>query len=63
MLNKLTESLRRMLRGGETVICAVSGGADSMALLWGMWLLREKFHLRVEAAHFNHHLRGGIPAG
>lgn len=58
MLNKLTESLRRMLRGGETVICAVSGGADSMALLWGMWLLREKFHLRVEAAHFNHHLRG-----
>lgn len=60
MLNKLSAALRDfgLERGGETVICAVSGGADSMALLWGMWLLREKFHLRVEAAHFNHHLRG-----
>ncbi len=60
MLNKLSAAITRygMLSGGETVICAVSGGADSMALLWGMWLLREKFHIQVEAAHFNHHLRG-----
>ncbi len=60
MLNKLISAIARykMLSGGETVICAVSGGADSMALLWGMWLLREKLQIRVEAAHFNHNLRG-----
>ena len=60
MESKLLESLRRydMLRPGDTVICAVSGGADSMALLWGMYLLADKLGVRVEAAHFNHHLRG-----
>lgn len=60
MLSKLSAAITRygMLSGGETVICAVSGGADSMALLWGMWLLKDKFHIQVEAAHFNHHLRG-----
>ncbi len=60
MLSKLSAAITRygMLSGGETVICAVSGGADSMALLCGMWLLKDKFHIQVEAAHFNHHLRG-----
>lgn len=52
--------LRRydMVRPGDTVICAVSGGADSMALVWCMWMLRQKLGITVEAAHFNHHLRG-----
>ena len=60
MLNKMLASLRRyeMVKTGDTVICAVSGGADSMALLWGMWLLKEKLGITVEAAHFNHNLRG-----
>ena len=60
MLNKLLAALRRyeMVKPGDTVICAVSGGADSMALLWGMWLLKEKLGIRVEAAHYNHRLRG-----
>lgn len=60
MENKVLAFLRRygMVKPGDTVICAVSGGADSMALLWSMWMLREKLHITVEAAHFNHHLRG-----
>ena len=60
MENKVLAFLRRheMVRPGDTVICAVSGGADSMALLWSLWMLREKLGIRVEAAHFNHHLRG-----
>ena len=60
MENKLLSSIRRygMVKPGDTVICAVSGGADSMALLWGMWLLKEKLGITVEAAHFNHNLRG-----
>ncbi len=60
MYNKLCGFIRTydMIRPGDRVICAVSGGADSMALLWGLYLLREKLDFTLEAAHFNHHLRG-----
>ena len=60
MLNKMLAAIRRyeMVSPGDTVICAVSGGADSMALLWGMFLLKEKLGIQLEAAHFNHKLRG-----
>ncbi|MBQ8880806.1 MAG: tRNA lysidine(34) synthetase TilS [Oscillospiraceae bacterium] len=60
MLNKLTAFIRcyEMIKPGDTVVCAVSGGADSMALLWAMYLLRDKLKIQLSAAHFNHHLRG-----
>ena len=60
MLNKLLQMLRRydMVQPGDQVVCAVSGGADSMALLWGMYLLRDKLGIRLTAAHYNHGLRG-----
>lgn len=60
MLNKLLAFVRRyeMTAPGDTVVCAVSGGADSVALLFAMYLLRQKLDIRLEAAHFNHHLRG-----
>ena len=60
MLNKLLRFIREqdMLRPGDRVVCAVSGGADSVALLFALYLLKEKLDIRLEAAHFNHHLRG-----
>lgn len=60
MLNKLMELIlaNDMIQKGDHIICAVSGGADSMALLWSMYLLKEKLGIQVSAAHFNHHLRG-----
>lgn len=60
MLNKLLSCIRRydMIRPGDTVVCAVSGGADSVAMLWAFYLLREKLNITVAAAHFNHGLRG-----
>ena len=60
MLNELLAQIRRyeMVKPNDHVICAVSGGADSMALLWGMYLLREKLGICLSAAHYNHHLRG-----
>lgn len=60
MLNKLSEFAHRynMLAEGDSVVCAVSGGADSMALLWAMYLLRDTLGIQVSAAHFNHRLRG-----
>ena len=60
MLNKLLAFVGkyRMIAPGDTVICAVSGGADSVALLFALYLLRQKLGINLEAAHFNHHLRG-----
>ena len=60
MRNKLLAFLRAqsMVKPGDTVVCAVSGGADSMALLWCLYRLKEKLEIHVEAAHFNHGLRG-----
>jgi len=60
MLNKLLLFARQhdMIQPGDTVVCAVSGGADSVALLLAMYLLREKLQVHVEAAHYNHNLRG-----
>lgn len=45
---------------GETIIVAVSGGADSMSLLLAIHDLvtRKKITHRVIAAHMNHNLRG-----
>lgn len=60
MLNKLLSFVRQydMLQPHDRVICAVSGGADSVALLFAMYLLREKLQINLQAAHFNHRLRG-----
>ena len=60
MLNNLLEFIRRygLISPGDRVICAVSGGADSVALLFAMYLLRERLDITLEAAHFNHRLRG-----
>jgi tRNA(Ile)-lysidine synthase len=60
MLNKLHRfiSQNEMIQTGDLVICAISGGADSVALLFAMYLLREKLRIALEAAHFNHNLRG-----
>lgn len=50
------ELLDGLFACGERVVCAVSGGADSMALLWALFTSRKD--LFIEAAHFNHRLRG-----
>jgi len=59
--NLITEWRRLNLPfDGETVIVAVSGGADSTALLLALADLkkRKKLDLEFIAAHFNHRLRG-----
>lgn len=60
MLNKLCAALTEdgLVRPGDHIVCAVSGGADSVALLFGLYLLKEKLGVTLSAAHFNHHLRG-----
>ena len=49
---------RSLLPPGTGVLCAVSGGADSLCLLHLLWSRREELGLRVCAAHYEHGLRG-----
>ena len=60
MQNKLLKFIREqgLIEPGDRVICAVSGGADSVAMLFALYLLKGKLGISLEAAHFNHHLRG-----
>lgn len=47
-----------MIPKGSTVLCALSGGADSVYLLHRLYLLRCSLDFHLVAAHYNHHLRG-----
>lgn len=60
MTDKALGTIRnyQMLRCGDTVVAAVSGGPDSMALLHFLWRHREELGVSLRAAHFNHCLRG-----
>lgn len=60
MLENMDALLReyRMLPPGTVVLCAVSGGADSVCLLHRLCRLRGALDIRVAAAHYNHMLRG-----
>src|SRR5713101_7276745 len=47
-----------LLRAGERVGVAVSGGADSVALMLLLLELRKQLGVVLSVAHFNHKLRG-----
>ena len=47
-----------MIRDGDTVIVGVSGGADSVCLLFVLCALRKRLGFQVKVCHVNHGLRG-----
>src|ERR671911_3164580 len=48
-----------MFRPGEAVLVSVSGGPDSVCLLYSLWYLRRLFKIRLHVFHFDHRLRRG----
>src|SRR5208282_3312094 len=57
--NTVAAALNRIgLQRDTVILLALSGGADSVALLHALAALRERCGYRLAAAHFNHHLRG-----
>ncbi len=49
---------QRMIEPGDRLAVAVSGGADSVALLEALVCLRDRLGVQLAVAHFNHRLRG-----
>lgn len=60
LLDKVRAELLRtgLIRPGEAVLLAVSGGADSVALTHLLRRLAGQLELTLFLAHFNHNLRG-----
>lgn len=60
MLERVAAAITRycMFRPGDTVAVAVSGGADSVALLDILIRLAPRWNLKLRVAHLNHRLRG-----
>jgi tRNA(Ile)-lysidine synthase len=47
----------RMFGSGHTLLVAVSGGPDSMALLHILWQFRESYSIKLLIAHLDHRMR------
>lgn len=64
LVKRVEELLReeRMLAPGRRVVVAVSGGADSVALLYLLHELSASWGFRLTVAHLDHGLRGGESA-
>lgn len=56
-LTSLAEGVRRCHLVGKHVLCAVSGGADSVSLLRGLNEISQAHALRLTVAHLDHGLR------
>lgn len=60
MLNKIRKTIKKfnMLKKGDIVVVAVSGGIDSVVLLHALIELAAEYRLFIIVAHLNHCLRG-----
>ncbi len=48
----------KLIDSGDTVIAALSGGADSVCLLYALNALKDELNFTLKAAHLNHGIRG-----
>jgi tRNA(Ile)-lysidine synthase len=60
MLKKVRKTITEssLLERGDHLLVAVSGGPDSVALLWALVILSLEYELQLTTAHLNHGLRG-----
>ncbi len=65
LFNRVRDTISRhhMLRAGDCVGIAVSGGADSVALALILKQLQSELGVTLFIAHFNHQLRGAVSDG
>lgn len=60
MIRKVLNFIRqnKILEYGDSVILGVSGGADSICMLYVLKELEETLNLTLHVVHVNHHIRG-----
>ena len=60
LLKKVLETItsHKLVKNGDAVLAAVSGGPDSVCLLHVLFSLSEELGIRLFAIHINHMLRG-----
>ena len=60
MLKKIRNTAEKynMIKSGDTIVCGLSGGADSVCLLLSLNQLSAEMNFAFEAIHVNHCLRG-----
>lgn len=61
--DELTAYVRARVRRGEHILAAVSGGADSVALLCILSDIARGGYIKLSAAHYEHGIRGGESIG
>ena len=54
---------RRIIPRGERILVALSGGADSVALLHGLHRLQTELEIELFAAHYSHGIRKDVAEG
>jgi tRNA(Ile)-lysidine synthase len=61
VLERVTATARRheMFEPGDLVLVWVSGGPDSICLLYSLWYLRRLLKIRLAVFHFDHRMREG----
>ena len=63
VLNQFEQSLFESLLNGyrvrpsQQIIIAVSGGKDSMTLLYSICRIADRLNVKINVVHVNHHLR------
>lgn len=65
MKDKVLKTIKEknLIEKGDTILVAVSGGPDSIALLHVLNAIKETYNLRLYACHLNHMLRGDAADG
>lgn len=60
MLEKVIKTIddNEMIKYGDGIVVGLSGGPDSMCLLHVLYQLKDRYGLKLYAAHINHMLRG-----
>ena len=59
VIDKVKKTIREynLIENGDRVLCALSGGSDSVAMLHILMRLSEELNFTVSAAHVNHNIR------